>query len=281
MDVTTCWKWFEEVFYPQVRRRTGRPILLLMDNAPGHFAAFEKNNVKVVFFPPNCTSWKQPCDMGIIAALKKRYKYLYLKDVLGFYELDKDLKARKKEQAKRLPRGAAGVAYGNPAHLLDAAQYIKVAWDAISDTTIKNAFNKAELFPTLQAGTNEETDLMADLLHNFEALNIPIDEGTMDEFVHADDENGEEFSKEIMEDVNEVLTRAQTTVGNEDANEDMIVEACAQNSEPVVLTNDVTFDGFEKMYNKVLEVEDQLLCPTAQAQAGDGYSEMKNSFEIF
>ena len=281
MDVTTCWKWFEEVFYPQVRRRTGRPILLLMDNAPGHFAAFEKNNVKVVFFPPNCTSWKQPCDMGIITALKKRYKYLYLKDVLGFYELDKNLKARKKEQAKRLPRGAAGVAYGNPAHLLDAAQYIKVAWDAISDTTIKNAFNKAELFPTLQAGTNEETDLMADLLHNFEALNIPIDEGTMDEFVHADDENGEEFSKEIMEDVNEVLTRAQTTVGNEDANEDMMVEACAQNSEPVVLTNDVTFDGFEKMYNKVLEVEDQLLCPTSQAQAGDGYSEMKNSFEIF
>ena len=157
MDVTTCWKWFEEVFYPQVRQRTGRPILLLMDNAPGHFAAFEKNNVKVVFFPPNCTSWKQPCDMGIIAALKKRYKYLYLKDVLGFYELDKDLKARKKEQAKRLPRGAAGVAYGNPAHLLDAAQYIEVAWDAILDTAIKNAFNKAELFPTLQAGTNEET----------------------------------------------------------------------------------------------------------------------------
>ena len=179
MDITTCWKWFEEVFYPQVRRRTGCPILLLMDNAPGHLAAFEKNNVKVVFFPPNCTSWKQPCDMGIIAALKKRYKYLYLKDVLGFYELDKDLKARKKEQAKRLPRGAAEVAYGNPAHLLDAAQYIKVAWDAISDTTIKNAFNKAELFPTLQAGTNKETDLMADLLHNFEALNIPIDEGTI------------------------------------------------------------------------------------------------------
>ena len=118
MDVTTCWKWFEEVFYPQVRRRTGRPILLLMDNAPGHFVAFEKNNVKVVFFPPNCTSWKQPCDLGIIAALKKRYKYLYLKDVLGFYELDKDLKARKKEQAKRLPRGAAGVAYRNSAHLL-------------------------------------------------------------------------------------------------------------------------------------------------------------------
>ena len=69
MDVSTCWKWFEEVFYSEVRKRTGRPVLLLMNNAPGHFPAFERNNIKVVFFPPNCTSWKQPCNMGIIAAL--------------------------------------------------------------------------------------------------------------------------------------------------------------------------------------------------------------------
>ena len=30
-----------------------------------------------------------------------------------------------------LPRGAAGVTYGNPVHLLDAARYIKFAWDAV------------------------------------------------------------------------------------------------------------------------------------------------------
>jgi hypothetical protein len=42
-----------------------------MDNAPEHFEAFECDNIQIVFFPPNCTSWKQPYDMGIIAALKK------------------------------------------------------------------------------------------------------------------------------------------------------------------------------------------------------------------
>ena len=52
MDVSTCWKWFEEVFYPEVRKRTGRPVLLLIDNAPGHFPAFERNNIKVVFSHP-------------------------------------------------------------------------------------------------------------------------------------------------------------------------------------------------------------------------------------
>ena len=71
MDVFTCWKRFEKVFYPEVIKRTGRPVLLLMDNARGPFPAFDRNNIKMVFFPPNCTSWKQPCDMGVIAALKK------------------------------------------------------------------------------------------------------------------------------------------------------------------------------------------------------------------
>jgi hypothetical protein len=66
-----------------------------MDNAPGYFDAFERDNIHVVFFPPNCTNWKQPSDMGIIAALKKQYKYLYLKDILDFYELDEQLKQGK------------------------------------------------------------------------------------------------------------------------------------------------------------------------------------------
>jgi len=88
--------------FPEIKRRTGRLVFLLMDDALGHFDAFERDNIHVVFFPLNCTSWKQPCDMGIIATLKKRYKYLYLKDILDFYELDKQLKQRKKELGKRL-----------------------------------------------------------------------------------------------------------------------------------------------------------------------------------
>ncbi len=65
--------------------------------------------------------------MGIIAALKKRYKYLYLKDILDFYELDEQLKQQKRELGKRLRRGAAWVSYENPVHLLDAASYVKEA----------------------------------------------------------------------------------------------------------------------------------------------------------
>jgi len=176
MDVETCWKWFNEVFVPEVKRQIGRPVLLLMDNASGQFNAFERDNIRVVFFPPNCTSWKQPCDMGIIAALKKRYKYLYLKDILDFYELDEQLKQRKKELGKRLRRGAAGVSYKNPAHLLDAASYVKEAWDSVSSNSIKNAFSKAELMnlePEL--GAESENNVIAtELAQTIESLNLSI-----------------------------------------------------------------------------------------------------------
>ena len=36
LHIPTCWNWFNGVFYPEVRKRTCHPVLLLMDNDPGH-----------------------------------------------------------------------------------------------------------------------------------------------------------------------------------------------------------------------------------------------------
>jgi len=44
MDKVTCWKWCHGVFAAEARRRTGRHVLLIMENAPGHFEAFEEDN---------------------------------------------------------------------------------------------------------------------------------------------------------------------------------------------------------------------------------------------
>ena len=158
------------------------------------------------------------------------------------------------------------------------AEYIKLAWDAISDATIKNAFNKAVLV-TLPGGADEEVVEMADLLRHCNALNIPIDESTTDEFVRLDDENSEEFTHKIINDVNKVLKRMQETYNNEDESTLTMVEASAQS--PETTENNVTFGEFEHMYNKVLEVEDQLLCPDVQAQARHDYNELKNSIRVF
>ena len=93
----------------------------------------------------------------------------------------------------------------------------------------------------MKGRADEEVDIMADLLCSFKALNIPIDESTLDEFMNVDDKNNKEFSHEILDDVNEAHSPAPTG-------------------------NDIPFCGFEHIlvYNKVFEIEDQLLCPEVQ-----------------
>ncbi|VVC34844.1 DNA binding HTH domain, Psq-type,Homeobox domain-like,HTH CenpB-type DNA-binding domain,DDE superfamily [Cinara cedri] len=53
-----------------------RNVLLTMDNcsAHNHIGDLELPNVKIVYFPPNCTSRLQPLDQGIIAAFKRYFK---------------------------------------------------------------------------------------------------------------------------------------------------------------------------------------------------------------
>ena len=72
-NISTCWNWSNDVFYPKVHRRTCHPALLLIDNALESFKAFQRENVVVCYFTPNVTSWKQPCDLGVIAAAKNIY----------------------------------------------------------------------------------------------------------------------------------------------------------------------------------------------------------------
>jgi hypothetical protein len=58
---------------------------------------------------------------------------------MDYYDQDEIQKEHKCSKALRLPRGSAGAAIGNPAHLLDAANYVQCAWGSITSTTISNA----------------------------------------------------------------------------------------------------------------------------------------------
>jgi len=82
----------------------------------------------------------------------------------------------KHAQAQRLPRGAAGAAFGNPTHLLDAANYVKHAWDAVTSTTISNAWRKAEIIEISEQDEQEdaeELDAMFDkILQDLSSFNI-------------------------------------------------------------------------------------------------------------
>jgi hypothetical protein len=219
--------------------------------------------------------------MGIIAALKKRFKYLYFKDVLDFYELDEEAKLRKKMQGRRLQRGVAGVAYGNPAHLLDVTSYVKEAWQSVSPSSIKNAFIKAKIM-TLEANqeaVNEIEDLGTEVTQAIAALNLSVGQDELEEFVHVDDENSEEFAATVLEDIEEFLETMKIVEENLDYdNDDDILTSQASDSG---LGNTVVFKGFESLYKQVVDIEDQLLCSEVREEAEETFDDLRKLFESF
>lgn len=212
IDVPTFNKWFDEVFEPYVRSRTGHKVLLLLDNAPGHSTEFERNGIRVAFFPPNVTSWKQPMDMGIIAALKKRYKYLLLKDIIAYHDNPESLKEHLALTASKMKRGSAGVSYGRPPHLLDAAIFVKTAWNEISQESLKNCFKKADIIPGLSEANDSADDLVVDditrMLSGCSLLGNVEDAGLrneIEECLNEDSAESEVYKDVLLEEIHKVM----------------------------------------------------------------------------
>ena len=63
-------------------RAQKRNILLLLDNCSAH-PDIELSNIKLVFLPLRTTSHLQPCDAGIIQAVKLQYRKLYEMENIG------------------------------------------------------------------------------------------------------------------------------------------------------------------------------------------------------
>ncbi|XP_060871375.1 tigger transposable element-derived protein 6-like [Metopolophium dirhodum] len=101
-----------------------RNVLLTMDNCSAHnnIGDLELPNVKIVYFPPNCTSRLQPLDQGIIAAFKRYFKTRLVRHALLC--LDSDQPCVKW-------------------NILQAMRAMAVSWNDVTATTISNSFKKA------------------------------------------------------------------------------------------------------------------------------------------
>jgi len=144
--------------------------------------------------------------------------------------------------------------------LLDATSYVKKAWQSVSPSSIKNAFIKAEIM-TLEADQetiNEIEDLGTKVAQVIATLNLFVGQDELEEFVHVDDENNEEFTTVVLENVEELLETIKIAEENlDDDNNDDILTSQASNSG---LGNIVVFKGFESLYKQVVDIEDQLFC---------------------
>ncbi|CEG36439.1 uncharacterized protein PHALS_02989 [Plasmopara halstedii] len=111
------------------------------------------------------------------------------------------------------------------------------------------------------SGNEDEEDFMGEIIDNFASLDTQIERSELEEFVHIDDENNEEYSKAILEDVDEML------------------ETLTHQNDPSAEC--VTFHGFEQLHKATLEIEDQLLCSEVMEEAGDMFNDLRISFESF
>jgi DDE superfamily endonuclease len=271
-NLPTYQKWFDTVFLPEVQKHTVSPVLLLLDNAPRHFNGLQKDGIQVEFFPPNCTSWKQPCDQGIINALKARYKFLCLRDVLRFYDLSEHKKESLQTLGTHIRRGSAGVEYGNPAHLMDAAKFIKEAWDSVLPISIENCFRKADIsiqyFDDIES--YEETSIeeqIVKLIDGISDLNI----NDITEFIHVDDPTSKEFTEAIMDNVNDVVDM----INNNHCLEEELEDEVERKDDIIDLPdNAATICKFEEVFAKIAAIGTEILHPSLVSKTHEQHGDL-------
>lgn len=135
-DARVFAEWWNEVLLPWVRSVTSKPVLLIMDNHSSHANLVDpRGQVTILELPPNCTAKHQPCDAGIIAALKKIYRTLLLRIRVDTMNDAAQLRADAKR--RKVVNGCRGLAEGSVPHLLDAAELCHDAWYRVSKGTIR------------------------------------------------------------------------------------------------------------------------------------------------
>ena len=110
-------------------KKKNRRILLLADNCSVHLQDTGLLNIKVEFLPPNTAYVLQPCDMGIIRAVKAIFRMAMCRQVLQ--QMDKSVAATASKPVKN--------------HFLDGILLMKAAWEKINSVTIRNCWVKAKV----------------------------------------------------------------------------------------------------------------------------------------
>jgi hypothetical protein len=126
---------------------------------------------------------------------------------------------------------------------------------------------------------NEIEDLVTEVAQAIAALNLSIGQDELEEFVHVDDENNEEFTAAVLEEVEELLGTMKIAEENlDDDNDDDILTSQASGSG---LGNTIVFKGFESLYKQVVDIEDQLLCSEVREEAEETFDDLRKLFESF
>ncbi len=130
-----------------------------------------------------------------------------------------------------------------------------------------------------QDAMNEIEDLGTEAAQAIAALNLFVGQEELEEFVHVNNKNNEEFAAAVFEDVEELLETMKIVEENpDDDNDDDILTSQASDSS---LGNIVVFKGFESLYKQVVDIEDQLLYSKVRKEVEETFDDLRKLFESF
>ena len=174
--------------------RSGRNVILFVDNATSHCKDVSLSNVKLVFLPPNTTALLQPLDQGIINVFKKNYrKNLLFRVISGM-----DSNSSANELVKSIS-------------VVDACRWIWQSVKEIKPETVSRCF---QMCGFLSTRTDYVCDDVKDDEHTLNelmiGLNLPENQAidfdeflTMDQDIPVHEELSPEWEKEIINEISE------------------------------------------------------------------------------
>ncbi|UYV69910.1 K02A2.6-like [Cordylochernes scorpioides] len=122
------------------------------DNCPAHQIPEGLQNIEIRFLPALTTSALQPCDMGIIKALKDQYRKRMITYLLTCMEEKKNAQV----------------------HLLFAISWLEAAWVGVSSSTIKNCFSHSGFVmdEAMEEVVEEEMNRCFEALKKHQAIDV-------------------------------------------------------------------------------------------------------------
>ena len=101
-DLFSFTDWFKKVFLPNVRRKSGKKVLIV-DNLSSHISMevislCREHNIEFVCLPPNATHLMQPLDVGLFAPMKAAWR----KQLTAYSDKDPAAKMLQKTEFPRM-----------------------------------------------------------------------------------------------------------------------------------------------------------------------------------
>ena len=270
-------KWWE-AFRLYIRSRTNRKCLLIMDNCGPHGTELvdPDGQIEVIFLPPDVTSVYQPMDAGVIAMLKKNYRYRLLLRMLDIF--DERVDRREAAKAAKMAAGTMGLNEGYAPHVFDVIEILYEVWNEIPASKIKKCWVKSTLVsfdpppqpPPAAANASAEEAINVEAGED-DIVEVLDNEATEDTTEVVDEEMGngvgeEDGEMEASSDAKDVFDRISSFVksntlkpnasGNTNEFDDAIwemmlaVDECDENDS----------DNIEAMMNGWVATEDTEFC---------------------